>query len=652
MKVYIYRILFTDANLQRVSRQAVVKHNLARHYRYFKDIIGLMEEYETHDPEEADFFFVPIFLTGLQFENIEVTEYLKSVCQFIDKKGHLVVSTGDFPQRVDESLNNYYYLGEARANRINTTWLEDKFSFICLESTPALTGGDVAFIPYVEDEFDRFERNGLQSQTARKDVLCSFIGTPSYSPVLDSDHIRGGRLAALLAGDEFSSLVHFSEKIDLDSYKETTVRSFTTLCPAGFGRWTFRFTEAIQLESIPLLVSDNYLLPPLNGVEWAKSCIRIPENEIGELSERLMSLSAKSLLEMTSYIRINKSKFQRDNVLQTIIDSLKTNIRLGLYDPKQKVGGLGPGLVVSGDIALEAIGRMRAPKDMHIICIDITNKCDLHCSNCTRLLESQEEFWDMTPENFRLALRSLKGYTGTIAIIGGNPCMHPQFERLCEIFVEEIPNKNQRGLWSNNVFKHHDLCVSTFGGFNLNPHGVERGVRSLKRLHDEVGIGNYYEGHSHHAPLLAAIKDVAQSEQEMWSAISNCDINREWSASIVQNKGNLRAYFCEVAAAFDLANGTDNGITPEEGWWREQINSYEGQIKKFCPNCGVPAKLQGHMDYEEIDDVTPSNLHLVNKISYTKKGRKYILLKPENESLQLGRKVTQYTASHVGQSAW
>ena len=67
------------------------------------------------------------------------------------------------------------------------------------------------------------------------------------------------------------------------------------------------------------------------------------------------------------------------------------------------------------------IAQMRSPKDMHIICIDVTNKCDLDCSNCTRLLANQDSLWEMTPENFRMALRSMRGYQGIIAMIGGNP---------------------------------------------------------------------------------------------------------------------------------------------------------------------------------------------------------------------------------------
>jgi organic radical activating enzyme len=261
-----------------------------------------------------------------------------------------------------------------------------------------------------------------------------------------------------------------------------------------------------------------------------------------------------------------------------------------------------------------AISRMRGPKNMHIICIDVTNKCDLACSNCTRLLENQKGHWDMTPDNFRLALRSLKEYWGIIAMIGGNPCMHPKFKELCDIFVEEVPNKAQRGLWTNNFFKHEELVRETFGVFNLNSHGEERAENNLRRLHNAAtkdgALSWNYGGHSHHAPILTAIKDL-YPPHEMWDRISQCDINREWSASIVQNRGELRVYFCEVAASFDLARGQDHGKPLTDGWWRNTILPYDDQVKRFCPGCGVPAKIKGIKDVEQTDIYTSSNEDIV-----------------------------------------
>jgi|GEM_PF-1819745 len=291
-----------------------------------------------------------------------------------------------------------------------------------------------------------------------------------------------------------------------------------------------------------------------------------------------------------------------------------------------------------------ALGRMRSPHQMGVICIDVTNKCDLACSNCTRLLKNQEDFWDMRPDNFRRALRSLEGFKGTIAVIGGNPCMHPRFETLCEIIVEEIPDKWQRGLWSNNVFKFQELVEETFGQFNLNPHGDARSIKSLDKLKQLVPSVAYWKGHSHHAPLLTAVRDLFP-EAEMWDRISKCDVNQEWSATLIENRGQLRAYFCEVAASFDLARGDDYGLDPDVGWWRMGISEFSSQVKKFCPGCGVPARLKGSLDVEETDQFTETNRDLAE--SSVKRKRKVIEIKPSEPLEFYESKVVDYTQAHL-----
>ena len=291
------------------------------------------------------------------------------------------------------------------------------------------------------------------------------------------------------------------------------------------------------------------------------------------------------------------------------------------------------------NIPLENIQNMRSPSEMGIICIDITNKCDLACSNCTRLLANQDYFWDMTLENFKTARNTLKDYKGVVVIIGGNPCMHPKFDKICKIFAELRPDKQKRGLWTNNFFKHEKISTELFGVFNLNTHGDSRSTKSLKNFELK---GGYHPDHSHHAPILTAIKDLYKDKQKMWDAISKCDVNHNWSASIVQNKGKLRAYFCEVAASFDLARGTDNGLEVNEGWWQKKMIDYENQINYFCPGCGIAAKLKGSMDFEEIDTYSKSNEDLAKR-SQELKGRNIFQIESLDQAKDLGNAVTSYS---------
>ena len=297
--------------------------------------------------------------------------------------------------------------------------------------------------------------------------------------------------------------------------------------------------------------------------------------------------------------------------------------------------------------AQRAISIMRPPRDMSLICIDITNRCNLSCSNCTRLLENQSEFWDMSLPNFRLAVKSLTEFPGIVAILGGNPCMHRNFEEICKIFVEEFPDKDRRGLWSNNVFKHEDLVLETFGTFNLNPHGAPKGIENLSSLYKKSGgKGVLWEEQSLHSPLLVAIKDF-YGEKEMWARISQCDVNRFWSASIIENKGNLRAYFCEVAASFDLAKGTDFGIDVTFNWWKRPMADFSAQVINFCPGCGAAARIKPTVDSDETDTYSISNRDLVRESE--SKGRNLLFIEglKDLEENQSGRSLTEYNQAHL-----
>lgn len=288
---------------------------------------------------------------------------------------------------------------------------------------------------------------------------------------------------------------------------------------------------------------------------------------------------------------------------------------------------------------------MKPPKDMRIICIDITNKCDLACSNCTRLLANQDGFWDMKLENFKIAAESVKNFPGLIILIGGNPCMHPKFEEICKVFSEVISEKSKRGLWTNNFFKHEKLAMDTFGAFNLNAHDNPRAKKSLKNY---ANTKWYHGGSSTHAPILTAIKDLYSHDEDlMWKLISNCDVNKNWSASIVENNGKLRGYFCEVAASFDLARKEDNGIEIKGNWWSQNINFYEKQIKHFCPGCGIAAKLEATKDSDELDTYTKTNEDIA-LFSQKNNGRLIKKINSLQESGNLNHAVTQYSDKTKG----
>ncbi len=144
----------------------------------------------------------------------------------------------------------------------------------------------------------------------------------------------------------------------------------------------------------------------------------------------------------------------------------------------------------------EALQRMVPPGKRRpgayregIIQIWVTRACDKACFGCTQGSNLAGRPGRITPEQFEEAVVSLKDYFGVVAMFGGNPCTHPQFEVLCEILCRHIPF-HRRGLWSNNLLGKGSICRRTFDPTvsNINVHMDRRAAEEIRRDWPEARI--------------------------------------------------------------------------------------------------------------------------------------------------------------------
>jgi hypothetical protein len=247
--------------------------------------------------------------------------------------------------------------------------------------------------------------------------------------------------------------------------------------------------------------------------------------------------------------------------------------------------------------------------------IEITRKCDLSCSNCTRLLPFRQDPIEMSLEVFRTAVASVADWPGIVAVFGGNPCMHTKFPEICKILEEFVPPE-RRGLWTNHTRKHGAVAAATFskGRLNLNAHGDPEAWRELSRWFPGRVIVESETRPSWHAAILVDYREMG-IEDMAWTVIrERCDINRKWSGIIQERNGRAVAYFCEVAGAIDGVTGERNGVEVYNGWWRESMERFAHQVRNCCDRgCAIPLRLKGHLDCDETYDVSPAWLpHLSN----------------------------------------
>ena len=235
---------------------------------------------------------------------------------------------------------------------------------------------------------------------------------------------------------------------------------------------------------------------------------------------------------------------------------------------------------------------------MAVVHIEITNACNLQCSNCTRFSGHHKKPFFMDLRTVKKAISSLEGFPGQIGIMGGEPTLHPKFADICELIQKMIPNRKQRALWTNG-FKwneYKDLIYQTFDKELVHYND-----------HKDMAVGK-------HQPLLIAATDIVDDKELMWRLIGNCWVQWRWAASITP-KG---AFFCEVAAAQDHLFDGPGGWPIKKGWWKRNPNEFFDQMKRYCPMCSAAIPMPGTNAHVKYDVISKTNAERLKKIGSPK----------------------------------
>ena len=324
MKIFIYR-QFLGSNFLNYYEDLYKKGSFLHHYGWFKDLLALFTMYETNDPDQADYFFIPILIIPFQFHHKPIDEFIHQ-CQFLTRGKHILFASGDYGQRAQSVYESHH---PGRAYPQIYPWLDDKFILIALESTADLGPSDIAIPPY-QLSFNRMNLpvNRKLAPGAHNNLLYSFCGVLSYQQ-LSSSHVRGtnglirisGHGDDWFIGDPDRAYALFGRELGQSS--SIFSRSIFTLCPAGFGRWTFRWIEALLHGSIPIILSDGYILPFQNYIDWKKCVIILPENSIDAIDEFLREIPIGKVMAMQQAIEKYHYHFTREGCLSILATKLE-----------------------------------------------------------------------------------------------------------------------------------------------------------------------------------------------------------------------------------------------------------------------------------------------------------------------------------------
>lgn len=292
---------------------------------------------------------------------------------------------------------------------------------------------------------------------------------------------------------------------------------------------------------------------------------------------------------------------------------------------------------------------------MDIVQIDISTKCHLKCSNCTRLIPHQPSRDDMKVETFERAVKSMDGWDGpnkVIGVIAGEPTLHSEFEQISRRFSElwggpltgngKLPIKDfnrfaterlfdrstGRGLWTSlgqGFYKHYETIMEVYGHWNTNTHEVGGQHQALLVTRDDY------------------CKTTGMSSEQWEKNRDNCWVQGMWSATI-NDKG---AYFCEVAGAIDRLYFNGSHAWPvEHGWWQRKPEDFKDQLD-LCNLCGLAQPGPSQLDVLERDIISEQHVAKLKEIGSpaVKKG-KYELY---DGALHTQKRAVETRDNYVGQ---
>ncbi|KAK9089944.1 hypothetical protein Scep_029026 [Stephania cephalantha] len=118
------------------------------------------------------------------------------------------------------------------------------------------------------------------------------------------------------------------------SYEEMMKQSRYCICPSGHEVASPRIVEAIYAECVPVLISESYVLPFSDVLNWDSFSVEVSVSQIPNLKKILMGISEDKYLRMQERVK----QVQRHFVCETRSqrDPLSTSINMGANKSKSK----------------------------------------------------------------------------------------------------------------------------------------------------------------------------------------------------------------------------------------------------------------------------------------------------------------------------
>ncbi|KAE8655281.1 putative glucuronoxylan glucuronosyltransferase IRX7 [Hibiscus syriacus] len=304
LKIYIYE-LPSEYNENWLSNKRCSNQLFASEVAIHRALLNAYE-FRTFDPDEADFFFVPVYVScnfsivngfpdighahSLLFSAIQ---YVSSNYPFWNNSNgsdHIFVASHDygacFHAMEDRAIDNG--IPEFLKNSIILQTFGVNYKHPCQDVE------NVLIPPYISPESigKTLEKAPL---TGNRDIMVFFRGKMEVHPKNVSGNFYSKRVRTEIWRRYKGDKRFYLRRHRFAGYQSEILRSVFCLCPLGWAPWSPRLVESVALGCVPVIIADDIRLPFPSVVKWAEISLTVAERDVGKLGHILEHVAATNL---------------------------------------------------------------------------------------------------------------------------------------------------------------------------------------------------------------------------------------------------------------------------------------------------------------------------------------------------------------------
>ncbi|EOA20913.1 hypothetical protein CARUB_v10001248mg [Capsella rubella] len=304
MKIYVYDLPASYNEDWVKASERCATHLFAAEVAIHRALLSSVVR--TLDPEEADFFFVPVYVscnfsTSNGFPSLShARSLLSSAVDFLSVRhpfwnrtqgsDHVFVASHDFGAcfHAMEDMAIEEGIPEFMKKSIILQTFGVNYKHPCQEVE------HVVIPPYIPPEsveraVERSPANG------RRDIWAFFRGKMEVNPknISGRFYSKGVRTAIL---KKYGGRRRFYlNRHRFAGYRSEIVRSVFCLCPLGWAPWSPRLVESAVLGCVPVVIADGIKLPFSETVRWPEISLTVAEKDVRNLRKILEHVAATNL---------------------------------------------------------------------------------------------------------------------------------------------------------------------------------------------------------------------------------------------------------------------------------------------------------------------------------------------------------------------